>query len=135
MTGRCYIRTMFFANHHRAVTRSTRTLLLAALLGAGGCSGDVGALRGTGIVGSAPKGPDAPDFVASSRKADQDYMPVGVSAPKRTVRAKSTEGQKALEAELENARSRNVSRGKAAESAGKTVNPSPAPAPASAPTP
>lgn len=122
---------MFFPHHHRAVTRrAAPALLLAAALGLAGCSGDVGALRGVGLAGAAPKGPEAPDFVAGSRgKAEQDYMPVGVSAPRRAVRAKSTEGQKALEAELEGARSRNAARGRAAESAGRTVNPAPAPSP------
>lgn len=123
---------MFSPDHHRAVTRrAVRALLLAAALAGSGCSSDVGVLRSTGIAGSAPKGPEAPDFVANSRRGEQDYMPVGVSAPKRAVRAKSTEGQKALEAELESARSRNVNRGKAAESVGRSVNP--ASAPASAP--
>ncbi len=106
------------------------TVLTTVLLGAlavAGCSGDVSPLRGIGIAGSAPSGPEAPDFVANSRaQAGTDYLPVGVSAPARPVRAKSTESQKALEAELEGARSRNLARGRAAESAGKGVNPAPA---------
>lgn len=123
-----FLRTMFSAHLHSNVTRRpVRALVLAAALTAGGCSGDLGALRGVGIAGSAPKGPEAPDFVANTRRADQDYMPVGVSAPKRAVRAKSSEGQKALESELESARSRNLARGKAAESAGKAVSPAPKP--------
>ena len=119
---------MFSPQHLSVVTRPT-VLALALALSAGGCSSDLGALRASGLAGAAPKGPEAPDFVAASRRADQDYMPVGVSAPARSVRAKSAESQKALEAELEGARSRNLARGKAAESAGRTVNPAPAPNP------
>ena len=108
----------------RAVLASA---VLLGALAAGGCSGDVSPLRGIGLTGAAPKGPDAPDFVANSRsQAGTEYLPVGVSAPPRPVRAKSMEGQKALESELESARSRNLARGRAAESAGKAVNPAPA---------
>ena len=103
-------------------------LALALALAAGGCSGDVGGLRSLGIGGTAPKGPDAPAFVTGTRRENADFLPVGVSAPPRPVRAKSSEGQKALEAELEGARSRNLARGRAAESAGKSVNPAAAPA-------
>ena len=112
-----------------------RTAALLGTLAAAGCSGDVSPLRSIGIAGSAPKGPEAPDFVANSRsQAGTEYLPVGVSAPPRPVRAKSTESQKALEAELEGARSRNLARGRAAESAGqgtgkdagKSANPAPA---------
>lgn len=94
---------------------------LALLLGA--CSGDLGPSRGYGLLASAPKGPEAPDFVAASRKADETFLPVGVSAPPRPVRAKSAEAQKALEAELEGVRARNAARGRAAESAGRAVAP------------
>lgn len=109
-----------------------RLVSLALALAAGGCSGDVGGLRSLGIAGTAPQAPDAPAFVTSTRQQNADFLPVGVSAPPRPVRAKSTEGQKALEAELEGARSRNLARGRAAESAGqstgKAVNPAAAPA-------
>ncbi len=103
-------------------------LVLAPLMAAGGCSGDVGGLRSLGITGTAPKAPDAPAFVTETRREGADFLPVGVSAAPRPVRAKSTEGQKTLEAELEGARSRNVARGRAAESAGKAVNPAAPPA-------
>lgn len=110
-----------------------RLCALALALAAGGCSGDVGGLRSLGISGSAPKAPDAPAFVTETRRENAGFLPVGVSAPPRPVRAKSSEGQRALEAELEGARSRNLARGRAAESAGKStgkaVNPAAAPAP------
>ncbi len=87
----------------------------------GACSGDT--VRTLAVdAGYGPKKVDAPDFVASSRpKETPDFMAVGVDAPKRPVRAKTAQDQKALEAELENARGRNVARGRAAESAAKGV--------------
>lgn len=102
-----------------------RSLFLALLTGAlaplGGCSGDTVRTLATD-AGYGPKKVDAPDFVANSRPKDTpDFMAVGVDAPKRPIRAKNAESQKALEAELENARGRNVARGRAAESAAKGI--------------
>ncbi|MCJ2069979.1 hypothetical protein MKK75_14435 [Methylobacterium sp. J-030] len=109
-----------------------RAVILVALASSlAACSGDV--VRSLASdAGYAPRVVAAPDFVTESRsKAQQDYMPVGVDAPKRPVRAKSVTGQKALEAELESARGRNETRGRAAASAGKgaaaTIKPAPAP--------
>ena len=97
-------------------------LVLPALAwGLGACSGDVVRTMAAD-AGYGPKTVNAPDFVTGSRPKDKpDFMAVGVDAPKRTVRAKNAEGQKALEAELEGARSRNVARGHAAESAARGV--------------
>lgn len=94
--------------------------LALALVGAtlAACSGDTARTLALD-AGYGPKVVAAPDFVTASRRETPDYMNVGVDAPKRTVRAKSAEGQKALEAELEGARGRNETRGRAAESAGK----------------
>jgi hypothetical protein len=110
----------------------TRVAILATLAGSlGACSGDV--VRSLASdAGYGPRVVAAPDFVAESRsKAPPTYMPVGVDAPKRPVRAKSVTGQKELEAELENARGRNEARGRAAASAGQgaaaTIKPAPAP--------
>ncbi|MCJ2140461.1 hypothetical protein [Methylobacterium sp. E-066] len=102
--------------------------LSAGLLAA--CSGDAVRTLATD-AGYGPRVVAAPDFVTESRgKEAPAFMPVGVDAPKRPVRAKSSEGQKALEAELEGARGRNESRGRAAESAGRgaaaTIKPAPA---------
>ncbi|WP_409566967.1 hypothetical protein [Methylobacterium sp. J-048] len=84
-------------------------------------------------AGYGPRVVAAPDFVTESRgKEAPAFMPVGVDAPKRPVRAKSSEGQKALEAELEGARGRNESRGRAAESAGRGAAAAIKPAPAAA---
>lgn len=105
--------------------RSAIRLGAAALCGlAAACSSDVSPVRTLGLgAGYGPKPVTAPDFVAESRKADRDFLPVGVDAPARPVRAKSTDGQKALQSELEGARDRNVARGRAAESAGRTAPP------------
>ncbi len=91
-----------------------------ALVQTGGCSSDVNPIKEAFVgAGYGPKPVDAPDFIAQSRRNGGDYMPVGESAPKRAIRARSSEGQKALEAELEGARSRNEAKGRAAETAGK----------------
>ncbi|MEL6060751.1 MULTISPECIES: hypothetical protein [unclassified Methylobacterium] len=109
----------------------TRAAILAVLTGSlAACSGDV--VRSLASdAGYGPRVVAAPDFVTESRsKAAPDYMPVGVDAPKRAVRAKSVTGQKELEAELEGARGRNEARGRAAASAGQgaaaTIKPAPA---------
>jgi len=119
---------MFSLNTLSPPRLAVLALVIAPVLAAGGCSGDVGGLRSLGITGTAPKAPEAPAFVTDTRREGADFLPVGVSATPRPVRAKSSEGQKALEAELEGARSRNLARGRAAESAGKSVNPAAAPA-------
>ncbi|MFD0935996.1 hypothetical protein ACFQ12_12500 [Methylobacterium trifolii] len=100
------------------------TTLLAA------CSGDVSAVRTLAVdAGYGPKSVQAPDFVAKSRSTGTpEFLPVGVSAPQRPVRAKSAESQKALEADLEGARNRNQAKGRSAESAGKATKPANAPA-------
>ena len=109
-----------------------RAAILALLAGSlAACSGDV--VRSLASdAGYGPRVVAAPDFVAESRSKDAPaYMPVGVDAPKRPVRAKSVTGQKALEAELESARGRNEARGRAAASAGQgaaaTIKPAPVP--------
>ncbi|MCJ2011376.1 hypothetical protein [Methylobacterium sp. J-076] len=105
------------------MTAALRRCVLATLLAVplAGCSGD--AVRTLAAdAGYGPRKVDAPDFVTSSRpKETPDFMAVGVDAPRRTIRPKTAEGQRALESELEGARGRNVARGHAAESAGKGV--------------
>ena len=100
-------------------------LALCAAAATGACSSDLTPIKTLAVeAGYGPKPVAAPDFVANSRsKADPEFMPVGVSAPARPVRAKSVENQKALQAELEGARGRNESKGRAAESAGKATKP------------
>ncbi|WP_279593143.1 MULTISPECIES: hypothetical protein [unclassified Methylobacterium] len=113
-----------------AFRRLLGTLALCAAAATGACSSDLSPIKTLAVeAGYGPKTVAAPDFVANSRpKGGTEFMPVGVSAPARPVRAKSAESQKALEAELEGARGRNESRGRAAESAGKATKPASAPA-------
>ena len=86
----------------------------------GGCSSDVNPMKAAMIdAGYGPKTVEAPEFIEKSRTGNRDYMTVGESAPKRPIRARSSDAQKTLEAELEGARSRNEARGKAAEGAAK----------------
>lgn len=101
--------------------RIVAALAAFGLLGA--CSGDLNPMRiayGTGEAGPPVK---TPDFVAQSRRTGDEFMPVGVSAPARPVRAKSAEGMKALEADLEAARGRNEAKGRSAESAAQGAKP------------
>lgn len=95
--------------------------MLPILALAAGCSSDVNPMKAAFIgAGYGPKETQAPDFVAGSRKAGADYMPVGESAP-RPARTRNAEGLKALQSELEGARSRNEAKGRAAESAAKAT--------------
>lgn len=84
---------------------------LAVSLGLGGCMGDANPVRDRlNAAGIGPRAVAAPDFVAQSRPAALDYVPVGTSAPPRD-RARSAAEVRALEAELEAARGRNEARG------------------------
>ncbi|UMY16564.1 hypothetical protein MMB17_18010 [Methylobacterium organophilum] len=101
---------------------ATAAALLPIAAGLCACSSDVNPMKAAFVgAGHGPKEMQAPDFVANSRREGVGYMPVGEDAPKRAIRARSSEGQKALAAELEGARSRNEARGKAAEGAGKSA--------------
>ncbi len=92
------------------------------VLTAAGCSGDVNPMKAAFLgAGYGPKAIDAPDFVETSRRPGGTYMPVGKDEPKRAVRARSSEAQKTLEADLEGARTRNEARGRTAEGAGKGI--------------
>ena len=80
-----------------------------ALAGAG-CSqaGDSAAsivkapIRGTAeLTGFATTTPEAKDFVKQTRNPDADFMPVGVTPPARSLRAKTPEEIKAMEADLD----------------------------------
>jgi hypothetical protein len=92
------------------------------VLGAAGCSGDVNPMKEAFVgAGYGPKKIDAPDFVETSRRPGGTYMPVGKDEPKRAIRARSSEAQRNLEADLEGARTRNEARGKTAEGAAKGI--------------
>lgn len=92
------------------------TCLAAAGLAAAGCSRDANPFRdlavASGVTGGEPK--PAPDFVSQSRSGSVDYVPVGISAPKRDYRSKTAAEVKSDEAELEGVRARTEARGAAA---------------------
>lgn len=80
-----------------------------ALAGAG-CSqaGDSAAsivrapIRGTAeLTGFATTPPEAKDFVKQTRNPDADFMPVGVTPPARSIRAKTPDEIKAMESDLD----------------------------------
>jgi hypothetical protein len=77
-------------------------------------------------VGFGPKIEPAPDFVARSRPAKLDYIPVGTTAPNRPTPARSVDQVKAAEAELEAARAANEA---AAAAARQGSSPAPLPPP------
>ncbi|GJE02902.1 hypothetical protein [Methylobacterium isbiliense] len=105
--------------------RPALTGLCAACLGVvlGGCVLDGGnpVREAAKAAGIAPPPATAPDFVARSRREGGDFLPVGVSAPPRAIRAKSAAGVKDLEADLDASRQRNEARGRDAAKAGGTT--------------
>lgn len=76
------------------VRTSAKSVVAAvALLSVAACAGDGGStspisdsLTGTSL---GPKAYDPKSFVVDTRPARQEYMPVGVTPPARTVRAKT----------------------------------------------
>jgi hypothetical protein len=99
-------------------------ICIAGLL-AGACAGeDSLARQGARATGFATTTPGAADFVATSRRADADYLPVGVSTPARPA-PKTAEDIKKIEAELESLRSANESSAASARSLGSAPAPEP----------
>ena len=92
-------------------------LVLAAALS--GCAGDTNPVRdaamAAGVTGGEPK--PAPDFVARTRPAQVDYLPIGVSAPPRRYRAKSKDEVEGAEAQMDRLSRANESRAAAARRA------------------
>lgn len=85
-------------------------LASAVAVAAAGCTsvGDSAAtivkspIRGTAeVTGFATTTPEAKDFVRQTRNPDADFMPVGVTPPARSQRAKTPDEIKAMEADLE----------------------------------
>ncbi|WP_200879383.1 hypothetical protein [Microvirga sp. BSC39] len=81
-------------------------------------------------LGAGPQVAPTPDFVARSRPATLDYMPIGTPVPERPTPARTAEEIKAAEAELDALRSRNEAAGAAAAEMGKTPPPEPVRLPA-----
>jgi hypothetical protein len=92
-----------------------------ALLGIalGGCAGDTNPVRdlavASGVTGGEPK--PAPDFVARTRPAQAEYVPIGVSPPRRS-RAKDKNEVENAEAQMNQLSRANEARAAQARRAG-----------------
>ena len=104
-------------------------LVLLAASGVAGCNSNPVRDVATSL-GAGPQVAPTPDFVARSRPATLDYMPIGTSVPERPTPARTAAEIKAAEAELDALRSRNEAAGAAAAEAGKTPPPEPIRVPA-----
>jgi hypothetical protein len=103
---------------------SALALILFAAGGVAGCNSNPVRDVATSL-GAGPKATPTPDFVARSRPADLDYMPIGTPVPERPTPARTAEEIKAAEAELDALRTRNEAAGAAAAELGKTPPPEP----------
>jgi hypothetical protein len=102
------------------------TLILLAAGGVAGCNGSFNPVRDVATaVGAGPQAAATPDFVARSRPANLEYMPIGTPVPERPTPARTAEETKAAEAELDALRTRNEAAGAAAAELGKTPPPEP----------
>ena len=104
------------------------TMLAAGLAG---CNGGFNPVRDVATsVGAGPQMAATPDFVARTRPANLDYMPIGTPAPERPTPARTADEIKAAEAELDALRARNEAAGAAAAELGNTPPPEPIKLPA-----
>jgi hypothetical protein len=96
------------------------SLLLLAAFTLSGCAGDTNPIRdaavAAGVTGGEPR--PAPDFVARTRPAQVDYLPIGQSAPSRRYRAKDKEEVESAEAQMNRISRVNEARAAAARRAG-----------------
>ncbi|WP_210331103.1 hypothetical protein [Microvirga terrestris] len=116
------MRTMAFSIRRT----STVAVMMLAVVGVAGCNGGFNPVRDVATaVGAGPQTAATPDFVARSRPANLEYMPIGTSVPERPTPARTAEETKAAEAELDALRTRNEAAGAAAAEAGKTPPPEP----------
>jgi hypothetical protein len=104
-------------------------LILSAAAGMAGCNSnpvrDVAA-----SVGAGPQMAASPDFVARSRPADLEYIPISAAAPERPTPARTADEIKAAEAEMDALRAQNEAAGAQAAELGKTPPPEPVRLPA-----
>jgi hypothetical protein len=106
-------------------------LTMLAAAGLSGCNGSFNPVRDVATaVGAGPHAAATPDFVARSRPADLEYMPIGKPVVERPTPARTADEIKAAEAELDSLRSRNEAAGAAAAELGKTPPPEPIKLPA-----
>jgi hypothetical protein len=99
--------------------------MAGALVALAACTGDTNLVRDVAVatgVGAEPK--PAPDFVASTRPAEVDYIRPGVAT--RSAKAKSAEEVKAMEAAMEQTRADNEGKAAAARDLGSKSGPAPA---------
>ncbi|MCG7394135.1 hypothetical protein MHY87_14600 [Microvirga sp. ACRRW] len=114
----------------------TPSLLLAVLVAANvtACAGGSNPVRDiAGAVGAGPQVAATPDFVASSRPQNLDYMPIGTPVEGRPTPARSPDEIKAAESELDALRNRNEAAGAAAAKLGGTPPPEPITLPVNTP--
>ena len=106
-------------------------LTMLAAPGVSGCNGSFNPVRDVATaVGAGPQVAATPDFVARSRPANLEYMPIGTPTVERPTPARTADEIKAAEAELDALRSRNEAAGAAAAELGKTPPPEPVRLPA-----
>ena len=108
---------------------SALAFTLAVTVGVSGCNSNPVRDVAT-AVGAGPTTAPTPDFVAQSRPANLEYMPIGTPVVERPTPARTPEEIKAAEAELDAIRTRNEAAGAAAAELGKTPPPEPIRAPA-----
>ena len=99
-------------------------LILLSAGGVAGCNSNPVRDVATSL-GAGPQVAPTPDFVARSRPATLDYMPIGTPVPERPTPARTAEEVKAAEAELDASRTQNEAAGAAAANQGKTPPPEP----------
>ena len=108
---------------------SVAAMILFAVASVAGCNSnpvrDVAA-----SVGAGPQMAPTPDFVARSRPANLEYMPISASVPERPTPARTADEIKAAEAEMDALRARNEAAGAQAAELGKTPPPEPVRPPA-----
>ena len=104
---------------------------MLAASGVAGCNGSFNPVRDVATsVGAGPQLATSPDFVARSRPANLEYMPIGTPVPERPTPARTADEIKAAEAELDALRTRNEAAGAQAAELGKTPPPEPVRLPA-----
>jgi hypothetical protein len=108
---------------------SAAAMILCAIASVAGCNSNP-ARDVAASVGAGPQMAPTPDFVARSRPANLEYMPISASVPERPTPARTADEIKAAEAEMDALRARNEAAGAQAAELGKTPPPEPVRLPA-----
>jgi len=121
------MRMTLFSIHRRSAV----VLAMLAASGVAGCNGSFNPVRDVASsLGAGPQSAATPDFVARSRPANLEYMPIGAPIPERPTPARTADEIKAAEAELDALRTQNEAAGAAAAELGNTPPPEPIKLPA-----